>query len=285
MGRRDVTQEEQSYYGAGKSKHLRHRELDIPNALVVDFIHTNPISVMKTYNQRIAPSYEYEVEFGRSIDDMLDDHDLFMIDAGMNQRERDAVLRDMRHMYERVTNKVLRDPHSWDQKTATVLKDLAMLNYLGTAGLATLPDFAKIMMEHELGTVMKGLFGVISDHRVRLTSQEARLAGEALELLMGDAHLRLTEYMNTNPLNEGFMNRVRSGFFILNGLGPMTNIAKKLDAILRGHTLIDYSVRWVNGKATPQEQAYLLRYNIDLEDARKIADQSIAKWEQTEAGL
>ena len=282
LNRKDITQEEQSFYGGGKSKHLRHREIDIPNSLVVDFIHTNPINVMKTYNQRIAPQYEFELEFGRSIDDVLLDQDLFMVDAGLSLAERNAVLRDIRHTYERVTGKVLRDPTSWDQTTATVLKDLAMLNYLGTAGLATLPDFAKIMMEHELGTVAKSLFGVMSDHNVRLSAKEARIAGEAIEILLGDAHLRLTEYMTNNPLNNGFMNRVRSGYFILNGLAPMTNIAKRFDAICRGHTLIDYSVRWTQGKATKQEQEYLLRYNIDLEDARKIAD---SNWEQTESGL
>ena len=282
LGRRDVTQEEQSYYGGGKSKHLRHREIDIPNALVVDFIETNPVNVMKAYNQRIAPMYEFEAEFGRPIDDVLADQDIFMIDDGMSLAERNAVLRDMRHMYDRVTTRVLRDPNSWDQTTATVLKDLAMLNYLGTAGLATLPDFAKIMMEHELGTVFKSLFGVMNDHKVRLSSREARIAGEAIEILMGDAHLRLTEYMTNNPLNNGFMNKVRSGFFMLNGLAPMTNIFKRMDAIMRGHTLIDYSVRWTQGKATKMEQEYLLRYNIDLEDAKKIADSS---WEKTEAGL
>jgi hypothetical protein len=283
LGRRDVTHEDQSFYGANVSKHLRHREIDIPNALVIDFIETNPINVMKAYNQRIAPVYEFEVEFnGRTIDDVLDDADELMVEDGLDFRERNAVLRDIRHMYDRVTTRVLRDPHSWDQTTATVLKDLAMLNYLGTAGLATLPDFAKIMMEHEMGAIMKGLFGVMNDHKVRLSAREARIAGEAIEILQGDAHLRLTEYMTNNPLNNGFMNRVRSGFFLLNGLAPMTNIFKRFDAIMRGHTLIDYSVRWTQGKATKQEIEYLLRYNIDLDEARKIAD---SPWEQTESGL
>ena len=288
--RKDALHEEQSFYGGGKSKHLRHREIDIPNELVVDFIENNPINVMKTYNQRIAPQYEFEVEFGRSIDDLLLDEDLIMVDAGMSLQERNAVLRDLRHSYERVTTKVLRDPNSWDQQTATVLKDLAMLNYLGTAGLATLPDFAKIMMEHEIGSIAKGLFGVLNDHKVRLSASEARKAGEAIEILMGDAHLRLTEYMNNNPLNTGFMNRVRSGFFMLNGLAPMTNIFKRFDAIMRGHTLIDGAMKWAKGidadgkpaTITKQEMEYLLRYNIDLEDAKKIAD---SPWDRTENGL
>ena len=282
-GQRDVTHEEQSFFGMGQSKHLKHRELDIPNHLVADYIHLNPINVMKTYTTRIAPEYEFQVEFNtRSIDEVLDDAEFFMIESGMNEAARNKHLRDLRHMYERVSTKVLRDPNSWDQKTVTVLKDLAMLNYLGTAGLATLPDFAKIMMEHELAPIMKGLFGVMSDHKVRLSAKEARIAGEAIEILQGDAHMRLTEYMNNNPLNNGFMNRVRAGFFILNGLAPMTNIAKRFDAIMRGHTLIDYSIKWTQGTLSKKHQEYLLRYNIDLDDAKKIAESA---WEKTDNGL
>ena len=88
-----------------------------------------------------------------------------------------------------------------------------MLNYLGSAGFATLPDFAKIMMEHELGPVFKSLFATMSDHRVKLNVQEGRIAGEIIDILKGDAHLRHVEMMQNNPLNDGVMSKVRSGFF------------------------------------------------------------------------
>ena len=34
-------------YGSGVSSHLKHRQLDIPNGDVADFIMTNPIQVMQ----------------------------------------------------------------------------------------------------------------------------------------------------------------------------------------------------------------------------------------------
>jgi len=157
-----------------------------------------------------------------------------------------------------------------------------MLNYLGSAGFSTLPDFAKIMMEHEMGTVWKSLFGVMSDNRVRMSSAEGRIAGEIIDILKGDAHMRFTENMKNNPLNDGFMSKVRTGFFMLNGVAPMTTIFKKMDAIARGHTLIDYSIKLTQGKASPMEVAYLARYNIGLAEATAI---SKAPWERTEAGL
>jgi len=282
LGLKDPTNERFIYYGMGKSKHLKHRELDIPNSLVSDFIQLNPVSVMRTYSNRIAPIYEFQTKFNRNIDDLLDEVDDQMADAGVSFEKRNAYLRDARHLYDRVAGKVLREPDSWDQNVATILKDLAALNYLGSAGFATLPDLAKIMMEHEAGTVFKSLFGVMSDSKVRLSAQEGRIAGEILEILIGDAHMRHTEYLQNNVFNEGFVSQVRSTFYIANLLAPATNIFKKFDAIARGHTLIDYSKKLVAGEATDFEITYLARYGIDSKIAKEITE---APFETTVNGL
>lgn len=285
-GVKDITDDTLIYYGHGKSKHLKHRELDIPNELVADFIELNPVAVMRTYTNRIAPLYEFQVKFNRTIDDVLDDVDDQMLSNGISRDKRNAYLRDARHLYERVVGKVLRDPHSWDQNTATVLKDLAMLNYLGSAGFATLPDMAKILMEHEGRTVFKTLFGVMQDSKVRLSAQEGRIAGEILEILVGDAHLRHTEYLQNNVFNSGFMSSVRSNFHIANLLAPATNVFKKFDAIARGHTLIDYAMKLTRNEASEFEVTYLARYGIDSKMAlelKKLVDDGVI--EQSANGL
>tara|TARA_R110000868_G_scaffold96479_3_gene265525 strand:+ start:6010 stop:10653 length:4644 start_codon:yes stop_codon:yes gene_type:complete len=283
LGIKDPTDVNAQYFGHGRSKHFKHRGIDIPNKLVVEFIETNPVNVMKTYTAKVAPQYEFMNKFNKSIDDLLDDVELSMLaDGKMSGREINATLRDIRHLNDRVHGTVIRDPDALNYKSAIILKDLAMLNYLGSAGFSTLPDFAKIMMEHEMGTVWKSLFGVMSDNRVRMSSAEGRIAGEIIDILKGDAHMRFTENMKNNPLNDGYMSKIRTGFFMLNGVAPMTTIFKKMDAIARGHTLIDYSIKLVNKKASPMEVAYLARYNIGLAEATAI---SKAPWERTEAGL
>jgi hypothetical protein len=283
LGIKDPTDVNAQYFGHGRSKHFKHRGIDIPNKLVSDFIETNPISIMKAYTTKVAPQYEFMNKFGKSIDDVLDDaEDAMLAEGKMSGNEINATLRDIRHLNERVQGSVIRDPDALNYKTAIILKDLAMLNYLGSAGFSTLPDFAKIMMEHEMGTVWKSLFGVMSDARVRKTSEEGRIAGEIIDILKGDAHMRFTEQMSNNPLNDGFMSKVRTGFFMLNGVAPMTTIMKKMDAIARGHTLIDYSIKLVKGEASEMEIAYLARYNIDAKEAKNIAD---APWDKTESGL
>ena len=70
--RQDVTDEAMAFYGHGKSKHFRHRTLDIPNKFVTDFIIKNPVQVMRVYTQRVAPRYEFSRQFnGRTIDQVL----------------------------------------------------------------------------------------------------------------------------------------------------------------------------------------------------------------------
>lgn len=278
----DVTAETNAFYGYGRSKHFRHREVDIPNKLVMDFIETNPVAVMKAYTAKIAPQYELQVKFGQSIDDVLEEAEDDMLAAGMSQLKVNRNLRDIRHLNDRVQGTVIRNPDAMSLKAAIVLKDLAMLNYLGSAGFATLPDFAKVMMEHEMGTVFKMLFGVMKDNRVRMTAEEGRLAGEIIDILKGDAHMRFSENMSNNPLNDGLLSKVRTGFFMLNGVAPMTTIFKKMDAIARGHTLIDYSIKLTRGQASDMEVAYLARYNIGKQEASEIAN---APWDKTDGGL
>ena len=237
---------------------------------------------MKAYTAKVAPQYELQVKFGKGIDDLLDEVEDDLLAAGVGRLRINRTLRDIRHLNDRVQGQVIRNPDALNYKAAIVLKDLAMLNYLGSAGFATLPDFAKIMMEHEMGTVWKSLFGVMSDNRVRMSAEEGRIAGEIIDILKGDAHLRFSEGMINNPLNEGLMSNIRSTFFMLNGVAPMTAMFKKLDAIARGHTLIDYSIKLTRGEATEQEVAYLARYNIGKQEAAEIAN---APWDKTDGGL
>ena len=283
MGLSDLGDMDNAYFGAGKSKHFKHRLVDIPNEKVLDFIETNPVAVMKAYVQRTGGRYEFARMFeGASIDDVLDDTLNEILETGGSIDKAYAVMKDMRHLYKRVVGGVQRDPSSWDQQTARILRDLAQLNYLGSAGLSTITEPAKIMMEHGLGPTFRGLFNILRSSQLKMGGKEARIAGEALEKLMGSAHLRLVDDVNNNPLRADFLDKAKDAFYTLNGLGPITRIFKDFDAMMRSHTLIDYSVRWTQGKATKQEQEYLLRYNIDLEDAKKIAN---APWQRSDSGM
>tara|TARA_R100000773_G_scaffold13402_1_gene12328 strand:- start:444 stop:3794 length:3351 start_codon:yes stop_codon:yes gene_type:complete len=266
------------------SKHIKQRNLDIPTYLVADFIEMNPISVMKAYTGKIAPHYEWSKQFGRGgLEKTLSDIEDAIINAGLSQKTVQRVHRDFVHLYDRVMKTVVKEPHALNQKIRRVLNDFATLNFLGSAGFSTLPDYAKIIMEHELGTVFKTLSGLFKDQRVSLSKSEARIAGEALEILMGDTHLRFSDDMINNPFGDGFyakgMDKVKQGFFFLNGLAPLTNIAKRLDGIMRGHTIIDYALKAKKNSATQFQKEWLARNNITQKMIDEIADK--AGWQNT----
>jgi hypothetical protein len=283
LGMGDPSDIDVGYFGMGKSKHMKHRVVDIPNERVLKFINTNPVQVMKAYTARVGSRYEFSRQFGgRSIDELLDDKMIEMLEAGVSKDKAYATLRDMRHLYERVAGSVIREPDSWDFRTAQVLRDVAQLNYLGSAFIATMTEPAKIIMEHGLGPTMRGLFGVMKDNQLSLGAREARIAGEALEILQGSAHMRLVDDLSNNPLKSTVFDKAKNAFYLLNGLAPITRIFKDFDAMMRSHTLIDYSVRLTKGKATQMEIEYLARYGIDADEAKKIAN---APWRQGESGL
>ena len=193
-------------------------------------MHRNPVSVMKAYTTRTAPRYEFAAKFdGQEIDDILDDKMVEMLDAGMSIEQANAALKDIRHMYDRVAGTVLREPDTLNQKVAEVLRTAAQLGYLGAAGISTITEPAKIMMEHGIGRTMKGLFSVLDDSQLKLGAKEARIAGEALEILMGSSHMRLVDDMGNNPLRSNFMDKTKNAFYLLNGLAPITRIFKDFD--------------------------------------------------------
>ena len=281
----DPLDPDKMFYGVGKSKHFKHRALDIPNKLVLNYMQRNPISIMKAYTQKTSARYEFSKTFnGGSIDDLLDKTYNTMIDDGASLEEIRAVQKDQRVLYDRVVGNVLRNPDAANQFTARILRSMAQLNYLGGAVLATITEPARIVMEHGFSPTMKGLFSVLDKNALKMGGLELRAAGEALERLLGNVQMRLAEDVNNNPFRGDYLDKATDAFFTLNGLGPVTRILKDFDGMMRSHTLIDYSVRWADPdkKITKMEEEYLLRYNIDEADAKRIA---ASNWEKTDSGL
>ncbi len=280
LGEQDPTNVDNIGFGVGRSKHFRHRELDIPNKLVTDFMVTDPLAVMKTYATRIEPRYEYAKAFGQDVDGVLFDLESEMITKGFSEKDINKMRRDYLHMYERTAGAVIRNPDSLSQKAAFILREAASFSYMGSAGLAALPDFGRIVMEHDAENVMKGIQAIMDKNTVNLTANEIRYAGEAIDILRGSAHMRLMEDLSNNVDASDLLSNARNAFYIMNGLAPMTGIAKQLAGIVDAHTIIDYSIRYT--ELTPQELTWLSRYGIGAEDAAKIAK---APWQKSDNNL
>lgn len=269
-------------FGMGRSKHFRSRQLDIPNKLVTDFMMKDPLAVMKTYAARIEPRYEFAKMFGKDLEGVRFDIELDMIQDGKSRAEINKVMRDYNHMYDRTIGTVLENPDALSQKAATIMREAASFSYMGSSGLAAIPDFGRIVMEYDMENVWKGVQAILDKERVSMTVDEIRMAGEAIDILKGSAHMRLMEDMSNNIDANDMLSQTRNAFYILNGLAPLTTLAKQLAGVIDAHQIIDYSIKLGKGELDDQGIEWLARYGIGKDMAAKIAK---APYERTENGF
>jgi len=269
-------------YSGTSSKHTRHRNLDIPNKLVWDFIEQNPINVMKSYTARVAPEYHFKNTFkGRSIDEVLDIvYNDVVKSAG--KKTAQATVRDFTHMYERVVTSVTHDPTKLNQKIRAVLNDLTGLTYLGSAGFATLTDYAAIVMQRETGAFFKAGFSILDGQKLSLNALEGRYAGQAIDILQQLESMRLIDDMSSRGIDRGMYNKVsgkvKKGFYALNLLGPATALAKRLESILRAHQIVEDAILIHSGKATKKTKAMMAKMGLGQNEITEIATK--APWER-----
>ena len=264
-----------AYFGQGKSKHLKHRTLDIPNKLVFDFIQQNPVQVMAAYVGRTASAYEFNLKFGgRSYDDLVDQIRDVSFKANKSVEEVDMYVKQLAVMYDRVVGTALKNPDRWSVKIANGLRNAAQLNFLGSAGLSAISEPFKIILENGAGNTLRGFYTGLDVRLGKIkaikSTEEAMMSGEALDSVFGSVHMRLVDDLTSNPFNNTIWDKAKDGFYILNGLGPITNAFKQWTGIVNQHSIIDQSIKFVDGKATPQERTFLARYGIEYSDAVKI---------------
>jgi len=258
------------------------RTLDIPNSLITDFIHKNPVDIMRKYQARVEPMVLTQKQFGTDLKGIKSRIERDMTEAGHSVDEIDTVLKDYTHMYHRIAGGVLDRPEAWDRKTANFLREASTLNYLGGAGLPAIADAGRIVMEYDLDTVFRGMSGVLDKETLRKSKIETRKAAEAVDALKGSARLRLVEGMTNQLDSNKIFNTARDSFYMLNLLTPVTTVLKTFAGLVDGDTIISRSIKWAQGKIDPQEMEWLARHGLSIEDARKIAKQP---FEETGSGL
>lgn len=282
LGETNPTDEANIGFGYGRSKHFRHRQVDIPNELVWEFIVQDPIAIMKTYTARVAPRLEFRKQFGGDLDDVLFKLRRDMLSKNMSDAQINKDLRDFRILYDRVAGAVLDNPSALNQKIAYIMKEAAATNYMGGAWAAAIPEFGRIVMEHDGSVIIKATQGMLDKEVLKMSGQEVRWAGEAVDIVKGSAHVRLVDDMANNVDANEIWNKTRNAFYVLNGLAPVTQISKMLDGMARGHTIIERAVKLSKGEATEFEKVWLARNGISEELALKIAK---APWQKSKNGL
>ena len=272
---------EDDFMGHGLSKHLRHRELDIPNHLILDFIETNPLDVAMYYIMRTGSKIEFANTFkGKSINDLIDEEQLAMVQSGMDDTAIAKTTSEILHMYDRVVGTAVHRPDALNRRISRALTDWTAYVFLGRAGLSSLPELGMIIMQHaskqgplgwqNIGGTLSGLKDLKA---LGLSAKEVQLAGEALDMVLGMAHNRMYEDYLRNPFVKGVSKLNEQGkraFYTMNGLAPITQITKMMTGVLGQHTLVDRCIKLVNGTLDQEGIELLSRYGLVMRDAKKI---------------
>ena len=61
----------------------------------------------------------------------------------------------------RIAGAVLRNPSALSQKVAYVMKEAAATNYMGSGWIAAIPEFGRVIMEHDGQTMIKAIQAIL----------------------------------------------------------------------------------------------------------------------------
>jgi hypothetical protein len=267
------------FSGYGRNGPMISRTLNIPNALVKDFMVTNVREVMLSYTQRVAPKIEFHKAFPHptkpgklmTLEERVDLYRKEMTEEGIPEQSIDRFIKNFVAVYDQVVGSNVKRPDAIDSKIANVLRTATTWTFLGGSGVAALGDTASLLMDHEMKMIGRAFIAALDDPSILpKAKRELNLAGEALEIAAGLVHLRTLESQSRDAFSRGISDKLNNGFFIANGLGPVTIATKVMDGLLRGHTLIEASQRLVAGNANDFERTFLARYNITEDMARRI---------------
>ena len=289
LGETDEDAVDAIFTGFGRSGPLVSRRLNIPNALVKDFIVTDIKELMIAYTNRVAPKIEYHKRFRNpetgkimTLEARLDYYRTRLQNEGVDEKTINKFIKNFVAVYDQVVGTKLKRPDSIDTKIADFLRTATSWTFLGGSGFAAVADSASILMDHELNAIGRTFLGTMDDLSLKMAKRELNLAGEALEIVRGTTHLKYMESLTNDIFSKTIPDKLNNAFYIANGLAPVTVAIKTLDGLLRGHTIIDSSLRLAAGKPTKFDTEFLARYNITPDLARRITE---SPYEQSQGKL
>ena len=272
----DPLDPEAGFFGAGVSKHLRHRTVDIPNSVLIDFIVTDPMPVVQGYIHRTMPVVEFRRKFGnrdeREFFEWVED---IMVKNNASPELIQSTRANLQLLYDRIAGRVLAQPDRLDTRVANGLRIGARFSYLGQAGLAAISEVGAIVLNHELKTMRNTLLDMMDSSFYRtMSKKEIEQGGELLDIFKGTVGQRMADDFAPNVLTQGFWDKAQHVFFKFNGLGPMTYYLKFLDGTIRGSTIMQHAIKAKSGKRLdPEEIRWLAQYGMTPESAAKLADE------------
>ena len=279
--------------GAGVGP-LISRKLDIEDDVLLDLgvIESNVVAWMSHYFNRMGPQIEMARKFGdpqarhhirRIIDDM------YVVAKAAPESQQKKMLKEIDRMETAMND--LRDitlgvyqipdnPSSITNRTLRLLRNFNILTAMGRSVMMAIGDIGNVVVSqgfrrtfsHGLESLSSGL----RDGNIQMMRREVDLAGDVLEVILGTRYHQIAEI---GPLT-GAMNRFERGvatsaqrFFLLNLLGPWTDMARRFSGGMLQSQLIDYSIKWGKGELDEGGKMILSRLGVNEARAKQFAQE------------
>lgn len=267
----------------------RARLFDIPDEVVREFLVTDTEVAMKGYLNTTIPDIEIMGRYGdlRLTDQIaaIDKEYEKLIAAEKSPKaklalakRRDNDKKDIEFILQRLRNVRDRqaDPDSTISNAQYAARSLAYMIYLGKQTLSSIPDLARLIEINGFkGLFRDAIIPMIKNWKdFKLSSNEAKLAGEALEVVLNNHRLQVMTDLKNPPLGQG---RFKMGlkattdlFTKLSGINHMDAARKQIMGVILQRKNIDNMRKWVDGKLSKNEIAALARFGIEEGDAARI---------------
>lgn len=273
---------------SGKFFFQRARKVDIPNELVADFVERGVASLMRTYSHGFGISTEIARMFGkRDMLDAIDDASFAAALEGKSPRQVRALRNDAMTLRDITTGDLYRqDPMTWGKLAVTTLKSWASMTQLGGVALTAVAEIARPFwvtgFRRGFGFAFRDMsrnFQAVS----RMGQEWQALTGEGLDTALGisayrymsssDLHVQPGTTMAQRASNLLLpVNRFAQGpWYIMNLLGPFTDLMKRYQLVMSAHYVIDDIQRVANGQAGPKVASRLAGLGLSPESIARIA--------------
>lgn len=260
---------------AGRSKHLKSRKTNVDVAKVYDYIITDPEQALYTYFDRMGRRISFANKFGgRNIDEVLEDMEDSLRQAGKSNEEISRLKADFYGDYERVMGTLQRSPDRLDNAAVKAGKSWTGWTFLDYAGISAITDPGSIVMAHGFKDVFRAGYAATDGAFRGKVIKEGQAASELLEITK-NVHAReiLSDTVRRVKPNllERVIQRGNQIYYTANLLAPITFAAKALDQTAVQDKFIKLSRQWAEGKISLFDREYLARYGIDEDMAKYIS--------------
>jgi len=266
------------YNGPPSSKHLRNRQLNIPEHKVADFTIKNA-QVILNYSRTMGNRLEYRNAFGRaSINDLLDDIEYEAVKEGkLSEAEINKLKIDFKADYERVLGIHIKNPDRLDAQAVRIIQDVAAMSFLHQAGIASVTDAGSIILQHGLQRSFDEGVAKWSHQGRAMSLKQMEKYVVGLDIALNSTQRRVVSDNTIRPdpnAVERVLNPITNAFYNIplfgNNLGLVTRYFKRVDAPIRANEIIERSRNYDNlGDAEIRDLAIL---GIDRDLAKKFAD-------------